>query len=749
MIPALGSRKWLRGLLLLSLIFGLIRAPLAALGDGQSGNPVYLPLVRGRPGQPEPGASSQDLIEKAEAEKRLDKETALLYKVYAVFGDPRLPAEFRGDDSQMLDSMVMFQVQDQWNTLSTQAQAILLPYILPPDSPAAGGLSAAGPAENSPTAAWPKVSAVGGKALIWYPPNLANGAALANGLKTALETRIWEKLTGLMGTQPMSDLGSPQQVGPNGALDIYIVANMPGARGLAIPLQRAVPPTGAGCESWPTYIKIRAGALGGDRTKGMVQILAHEFMHSLQFSTPTQEACSEYDWLREATATWTMEHTYPLANSEQDYARDFLDHPDLALEDLSANHEYGAYLLPFFLTNYWGEPALVRTMFENARTMDSLAAIDKAIPGIGFNMFWGYFSAMIWNRAPFGEMFQKDSLTYQLEPEDDAPVSVTVPGGETIYELDLEVKHLSSRFYHYKFDDNSASLVTFFNGYNSALKKLPWEGSDFALPDASLHYASQDLDEGDNKGASVTALVKIAGKEWDMQVWSFPGRVAFCRDKADERLEELVIILGSHDYQDRASALTIDDQPPVLWASNVGCARWSGTASYTRVEDGVTETAKATGVVYEDFFKDIPNRHSWYSQTYPDLYFKLAAASVNWKISGTDAVGCTYSGSGSFEGYHEEYGGADLFLFPGLLSGPSYRGLAGFGKPAPGTEFSVHVACPDRQYDTLMGVTEFLLTDLEKLNTYSADGRTMQGSYTFEDYNGVHTYEWNLAAERE
>lgn len=371
-------------------------------------------------------------------------------------------------------------------------------------------------------------------------------------------------------------------------------------------------------------------------------------MHSLQFSMHLADACSDYDWLREATATWAMDYAYPQANYEQDYATEFLDHPDLPLEDTSANHEYGAYLLPFFLTHL-GSPELVRAIWDNAHSMNSLAAVDQVAPNTSFQDVWWYFAEMNWNRSPYGQIYQDDKLTYQLKPEGGLPVAITVPGGESIYKLDTPVDHLSARYYHYKFNDSSARLVTFFNGVNFGLTKEPWTGSDYAIEDSSLNYASQELDPEQTKGASVMALVKIQGQDWTRQPLSGMQRKAYCRDKASQRLEELVIIVSNYEYQDRNYQLQLHDQAPVLWASNVSCGKWVGTSSYARVDHGVTETANASGVTYEDFVLDFSNE-SWYGQTYPQLMYKLTAANVSWRISGTDQFGCTHSGSGSYNG---------------------------------------------------------------------------------------------------
>jgi hypothetical protein len=83
-----------------------------------------------------PGSSvrptSISLIDNAETSGAISSETALLYRVYAIFSDARLPAPYRGDDTNVHDSLYMVDVRDNFDSLSPPTQALVLPFLTPP-----------------------------------------------------------------------------------------------------------------------------------------------------------------------------------------------------------------------------------------------------------------------------------------------------------------------------------------------------------------------------------------------------------------------------------------------------------------------------------------------------------------------------------------------------------------------------------------------------------------------------------------
>ncbi len=110
----------------------------------------YLPMVA-RAGPP---PTSIDLIDEALKNGKLDEVTALVYKVYAVFGDPRLPAEFRGANKAIRSGTeIMSEAQGRYDTLPAATQALLLPFLIPPYY--AGSWDDQQPAEGAAVAAQP------------------------------------------------------------------------------------------------------------------------------------------------------------------------------------------------------------------------------------------------------------------------------------------------------------------------------------------------------------------------------------------------------------------------------------------------------------------------------------------------------------------------------------------------------------------------------------------------------------------
>ena len=117
----------------------------------------FLPLVSRAP-----LSTAIDLIEAALAQGKIDDVTALVYKVYAVFGDPRLPAEYRGPNKAIRSGTeVMSEAQGRYDALPADIQALLLPFLIPPyyqgswddQQPAQGPAVAAAPLTLPPGAA--------------------------------------------------------------------------------------------------------------------------------------------------------------------------------------------------------------------------------------------------------------------------------------------------------------------------------------------------------------------------------------------------------------------------------------------------------------------------------------------------------------------------------------------------------------------------------------------------------------------
>jgi hypothetical protein len=71
--------------------------------------------------------SAQSLIADGFASGRIDYPTSLLYRAYALFGDPRLPAEFAGDGAFGEDNALFAETLYSWPTLPKATQDRLAP----------------------------------------------------------------------------------------------------------------------------------------------------------------------------------------------------------------------------------------------------------------------------------------------------------------------------------------------------------------------------------------------------------------------------------------------------------------------------------------------------------------------------------------------------------------------------------------------------------------------------------------------
>ena len=80
-----------------------------------------------------PGDGSTELITAAYAAGRIDRPTALLYRLQASVGDDRLPAEFQAPSFE--DDGAGSIVLAEWDTFTAEQQAAFMPYLVRPTDP--------------------------------------------------------------------------------------------------------------------------------------------------------------------------------------------------------------------------------------------------------------------------------------------------------------------------------------------------------------------------------------------------------------------------------------------------------------------------------------------------------------------------------------------------------------------------------------------------------------------------------------
>ena len=625
------------------------------------------------PAEPKPTAYA--LIDRALEAKRIDEETAHKYRVFAAFGDERLPRDYRGAFEQGDRSIEIDRAGARLATFSAETRAALAPYFMRPDEPGSwvalsgatdpaplvgghrGGLLVASyafvrqPQPRAPII-WRKFPAVGGKVMVWAQDRYPGDAAKAEAVARAMDAdRVWARLTGLMRREPVSDvLITPN--GGDGALDIYLVR----------PPLVVDPDTGQRSTPWPGFapsarpaddchpirylmLDSRSPLVGNRKTQGLLSSAAHELFHAITYAYQVVEVC-ETRWIREGTATWAENWIYPQPDSEHDKARDYMRLARKPIDSLAdTSPEYGTYLLPLYLEKISGSPDFMRAMWEafvklnapplparalapqvveHSRTnrLNTLKGVGAVLDG-GWDKSWPRFLLKIWNQAPTDapqgykgwDRLTETPITYGGKQ------SIATPADPVIRTIELPAEQdgslsgaimpLAGVFTHFAFEPNVRSVV-FVN----------------TIADVAHEHKS------------VWGIQKIRGMWIDPEDWTKDFQKAWCRSESKEDIEELVIVFGNSDSV-RLTPVKPEKLPEVK-AYPVGCTAWTGTsdAEKTIVSRDpaikIVERVTSTMRLEIDPAMELPGQ--------PREYWKITGGQLNWSVTATGA--CTGGGSG-------------------------------------------------------------------------------------------------------
>jgi hypothetical protein len=361
------------------------------------------------PTPPQDGSSSA-LIEQALAAGTLPilpgttaLESALAYKVFASFGDPR-SAQF-AVASPTFDEVAVREAALGYTTASFAAKALLDPFLLPPSAPGswienqpanATGLRAS----RSPVPMTPVFNQFS-LFKVWYRNDRPQDAPTAVDVLAEMETVIDGALIGLMGSAhaPESDGNVP--TGGDNRFDIYLVGPMPGTN-----IAHAQPYPTATCSNRPAYIVAEPMA-SLDLLKAQV---ASAYMEAILYTF--LESCSpESLWLFFATATWAMDYVYPTLGFEHTYAQEFFDDLNRG-SSLTGTTDEGAYTwLQFLARRPGGSASIVKQIWDGTALDDALTAMVQALGGqSAFNALWSEYARHTLNRDPDNFFANLDNL---------------------------------------------------------------------------------------------------------------------------------------------------------------------------------------------------------------------------------------------------------------------------------------------------------------------------------------------------
>ena len=724
--------------------------------------------------------TSEELIDAALAAGEIDEQQALIYHVFAAFRDARLPEKYRGANSDALDSPAMLTLWERFETLAPETQALLEPFFTRPanvgswlDTGNGAGAAAtrtggAGrkKAQSRPACetidGWTSLNPPDAAWRVWYQSRTPGHYEKAVEVASLINGNVWPTLIGALGFKPPADdTGAGWCDGGDGKLDVYIVdAASMGDYGQTFAARFIAPYTS------PAYILLRAD-LQDDLLKNAV---SHEFMHAIHWAYNTKATQLSYRWFREALANWATAQVFPGNKYLNTMASCHLNSPQLALEDLASSYcvnarnrsrMYGAYLpLRFFSKTI--NANIVRSILEATQTYGTAEeAMDKTLPD-GLAKHWPLFGLRLWNQEATEQVYGPATFkTWDGLSNGNAPVykPVLAPDLPNIIVADLqgrpksetalatELEHLSNKYYHFTFTEEATRSVIFHNTFQ---------------PKRKLGVK-----------VSVRAYYKAENQKWKEEDWSDYEWIGFCRDFKEQRLEELVIVLSSAEWQPSRPKAKANEAPR-LKRNNIGCWAFTGMVTRTLTYPSWNAGGKQE-LTWQAEFSEQANGE-------PTQYTDEDAGRLRVPLTGPGFFGGTWTAKESFSdgscSFSLDQGGSEKDFDLGGSSGgqivvnvfdealPDDIRLAREGQiGAAGRAYSImgvstkaltgqasgpEECAPEGKYQSAFGNWLLTAQDPAKSPVVLPDGQ-MKGDFVAVDYGGGRQlkYTWDLKPKRQ
>jgi hypothetical protein len=562
--------------------------------------------------QPESPTSAELILADLDA-GRIDQPTALLYRVFAMFGDARLPAGYATDGWQE-DGAAIALATDQLDTLPAEIASEVRPFLARPTDPqsvfnqAQTGrlLTRQGTASAAYGAAFNQLGNPYGPADFVCEQSgwgHIDGGTLLNGPAWKIWTvcgdqtaigqvvelagwmqRFFTDEVALMGP-PVPDGGGPGEAG-DGAIDIYLVDQCVSTAGRCLSggfssdlnefgfANWAQPCTAVGAaDKCSGYAVIRRTGFSSDTPS----TLAHEFFHILEFAHNRRGLVEggRWNWFAEASAKWAQFRYH--SNSRPRRVYPFFDSfggTGLGLTATNGYNEYVSFVWPLF-------------MQESGPAGEDL--IGQAWTAIGGKSGNSAVNAAIGSVVPFTTKFRDFAVTAWNEPLTPAPD----PVDPHLWDLDGGLSKAPPYGSKYRLDDLpanprgaaplriSVSMPPLSARYTDL---LPVKEVQQVTVDFSNVSPAADFD--------VDALLDIKDKGWERRPLD-KGSTRFCLSEPNDAVQELIIVLANHEFEpshDVTGYWTVE-------SLKEPCQGWDVNIAWTDVYDNVADTIIFKGVV--------------------------------------------------------------------------------------------------------------------------------------------------------
>jgi hypothetical protein len=640
--------------------------------------------------------STIQLVTAAVAAHKITPQQGLMYRVFAAFGDQRLPAAY-GGDAAVPDDEVMRDVVSQWSTLSLTQRSELRPFFTPPaakgswlSGQTSGAAAADRLSEDQPSCVSASLEnrhwlSIAGKhvRIWWLQVDDARVGAEARQLLSEIEDTIWPRLSALLGREPLSDGSEPCFHGGDGLYDIYLL-RLDRQRALTV----AYPPL---CTGTPAFTIFDVASSAPRPWE-----VAHELMHAFQFAYHYHDPCSAFDNWDEATANWAANYVYPHDNTE--HVDDYF-WPETPL--LKAGYE--GWVFPYAMERLHGA-ATIADIYRQTEHLGLAEAIDAGVPG-GLAQAWPEFALKAWNQDPVYPSFRQWD-NYDVVPwvKYQTPIPIENLGlgttGQQRADVPLDLPPLTRRYAHFKF---------------------------------GLGVTEVSVSQPSVPGIHVDAILRYRDGTSQITHWT-GGQQAICARAPGRRLDELVLVISNPSPTQAGPA----NQPLTVLSTDVGCTRYTGTIS------GLAEFTPPNRDYKEKWSGSLVFTRADNNTMLQNFLFNLTGGSVTWSLSGTQD-GCSISaGPITLPVRSDGYNG-DLNL-NAFIDQPDSRHYDAWGNFLPPVDATLH--CSTGTYTESYSPHQFLATsDGFHQPAIPADG-ILAGTYTYNgDPDRTVTYNYRLVPE--
>ena len=581
------------------------------------GTPSASGSIAGSPapeGSPLPAAggtpTSADLIQADVDAGRLDEPTGLLYRVYAIFGDPRLPAAY-ASDAKVEDNAALATARSQIDSLPPAIAAELRPYLVRPTNPTSvfykvrASASSGSPAVRFASARGPSVigeSAAAPAAVVCNPVSGWGYALGQSSFKVwgecgtpeddadiqqvvSMVDGYWEAESTFLSREPAPDDGAPDpdvwlnDGGGDQRIDVYLVDacqtrggrcrgfDEPGVLGTTWATSPLTTVKGVAVSS--SYVLLPKALLA--ETRIFRATVAHELFHVFQNSMnfDAMVRFGKTHWIVEATAKWAEWHFTQIADNVTPWFDSFQGAPHGLAYGLEGN-PYSSFTWPLYLEEAAGGPDIVARMWQSFEGQPNGQAIDAALDKLwSFKDHFREFAIRNWNKE-LGVGDPMDPL-HPLPPTDRtqpyakhgwAETELTPHDPGQPWQLDESIEPLWAKYAPFKVDQDVGQVVLDLSGLSAA--------KDF---DADV-------------------LVKVKDHGWERRKLK-KGKTTWCMDNPDDDIEQFVVVLSNHD---QATYRFVSGQWTVE-ALKDPCLSYQVKITWTDVYDGIADTFTFSGFV--------------------------------------------------------------------------------------------------------------------------------------------------------